>query len=173
MNHFEFYEIPVAFDLDEVALKRKFYELSKKYHPDFHISENEEKQQQVLELSTRNNKAYQVLSDRDKRMEYVLQLNHLLVEGEKYPLAPEFLMEMMEMNEALMDVEDAQQLADIKAQLFSAESTLNKLLSALKTGFDNSEEPDQKQKLLEIRDLYYRKKYLLRIKDSLNTFAAR
>ncbi|MGV8878267.1 MAG: Fe-S protein assembly co-chaperone HscB [Sphingobacteriaceae bacterium] len=173
MNHFEFYGFPVAFDLDEVSLKRKFYELSKKYHPDFHISESEETQQHVLELSTRNNKAYQVLSDHDKRMEYVLQINHLLVEGEKYPLAPEFLMEMMEMNEALMDVEDAQQLADIKAQLFSAESALNNLLSALKTGFDSGEEKDQRQKLLEIRDLYYRKKYLLRIKDSLNTFAAR
>lgn len=173
MNYFEFYEIQIAFDVDEIALKQKFYALSKKYHPDFHISESKEQQQQILELSTYNNKAYQVLSNPNKRMAYVLQLNHLLVEGDKYQLSPDFLMEMMEMNEALMEVEDAHQLANIKGQIATIENQLEEQLKSLTPVFQEARGAERKQSLIEVRDIYYRKKYLLRIKDSLNTFAAR
>ena len=58
MNYFEFYNIPVSFNVDKSALKRTFYANSKKSHPDFYTLESEEKQLEVLELSTLNNKAY-------------------------------------------------------------------------------------------------------------------
>ncbi|HHH50193.1 MAG TPA: Fe-S protein assembly co-chaperone HscB, partial [Saprospiraceae bacterium] len=52
MNYFEFYNIPISFDVDAKALKKIFYANSKKYHPDFYTLENEEKQQEILQLST-------------------------------------------------------------------------------------------------------------------------
>ena len=72
VDYFEFYGLPVTFHPDAAEIKRKFYELSKKYHPDFYINEPEEKQAEVLELSTINNKAYQVLSNPQKRVHYIL-----------------------------------------------------------------------------------------------------
>src|SRR5882757_2028101 len=69
MNYFEFYGIPESFNIEPGTLKKKFYELSKLYHPDFYAGEDEAKQQEILELSTLNNKAYQVLSDPARRME--------------------------------------------------------------------------------------------------------
>src|SRR5579883_1551452 len=78
MNYFEFYNIPESFDPDQAELKRTFYSLSKQYHPDFHANEDEAKQQEILELSTLNNKAYQTLSDPDKRLEYILKLHDLV-----------------------------------------------------------------------------------------------
>ena len=63
MNYFEFYDMPESFTLDEALIKKKFYELSKEYHPDFYANEDEAKQQEILELSTLNNKAYQTLSN--------------------------------------------------------------------------------------------------------------
>ncbi|RYD70944.1 MAG: Fe-S protein assembly co-chaperone HscB, partial [Sphingobacteriales bacterium] len=104
-NYFEFYELPIQFNPDLNAVKAKFYAFSKQFHPDFYANESEEKQQEVLDLSTLNNKAYQVLSDENKRIAYVLQLLGELPDGEKYNLSNDFLMDMMEINEALMEME--------------------------------------------------------------------
>ncbi|MBC8052246.1 MAG: Fe-S protein assembly co-chaperone HscB [Sphingobacteriaceae bacterium] len=176
MNYFEFYDIPVAFNLDEAQVKRKFYELSKTYHPDFYINHTEEKQQEILELSTINNKAYQVLSNPVKRLEYILQLHGQAVEGEKYQLPQEFLMEMMEVNEALMELEfepDQVVLDNTGKKISEIESDLIEELQGLTDSFDKQNNDENENHLLKIKDIYYRQKYLLRIRDSLNKFASR
>jgi molecular chaperone HscB len=176
MNYFDFYAIPESFNIDESLVKRKFYELSKTYHPDFHINDSEEKQQEILELSTVNNKAYQVLSNPQKRLEYILHLHGHVLEGEKYQLPQEFLMEMMDVNEALMELElDADQavLESTKKQIEDIETGLKLNLSALTEGFESKESAEKESLLLKIKDIYYRQKYLLRIRESLNKFATR
>ena len=50
------------------------------------------------------NKGYKTFQNDDETIKYVLQLKGLLEEDEKYELPPDFLMEMMELNEILMDV---------------------------------------------------------------------
>ncbi|MXV53279.1 DnaJ domain-containing protein [Pedobacter sp. HMF7647] len=176
MNYFEFYELPVTFNVDKAAVKKKFYELSKRYHPDFYVNESQDKQQEILELSTLNNKAYQVFSDAEKITHYVLQLNDLIAEGEKYQLPQEFLMDMMDINEQLMELEfDADPVAIAKAtgEVDQFETAIVGEMSNLKQSFDTAGDADKKSILLKIKDLWYRKKYLLRIKDSLNRFASR
>lgn len=176
MNYFELYELPVSFAVDAALLKRKFYELSKKFHPDFYISESSEEQDRVLELSTLNNKAYKVLSDPLKRIEYVLALSNLLAEGEKYQLPQQFLMEMMDVNEAIMEQEfepDAVAIEDIKSQVGEIEAKLFDELKKHTTVFDSEDQEDKKELLLKIKDIWYREKYLLRIRESLSRFASR
>lgn len=173
MNYFEFYDIPESFEIDAVSLKKKFYELSKKYHPDFYAAESAEKQEEVLELSTLNNKAYQVLSNADKRIEYILRQHKLLVEGDKYPLSPDFLMEMMELNEQLIDAEDEATINTIKVSVKEASDSLNEELAQQTQDFSVKTNFDQEIAFKQILDIYYRKKYLLRIQESLNTFATR
>jgi molecular chaperone HscB len=176
VNYFELYELPVSFGIDEGALKRKFYELSKKFHPDFHVSESPEEQERVLELSTLNNKAYQVLTDPLKRIEYVLGLNDLLTEGEKYQLPQSFLMEMMDVNEAIMEQEfepDAAALEQIKAEVGQIEARQFDELKKNTDAFDSEAQEDRTELLLKIKDIWYRQKYLLRIRESLNRFASR
>lgn len=173
MNYFEFYELPESFIVDEKAVKNKFYQLSKKYHPDFYATEDEAKQQEILELSTLNNKAYQVLSNPAKRTEYILQQHGLLADGDKHKLASAFLMEMMEMNEALTEIEDEQSFNALKTQIESMDADLNEELAAATANYETGNEADKQMLLDNIKDIYYRQKYLLRIKDTLNTFAAR
>ncbi|WP_423147321.1 iron-sulfur cluster co-chaperone HscB C-terminal domain-containing protein [Rubrolithibacter danxiaensis] len=175
MNYFELYELPVAFNINEQQVKRKFYELSKKFHPDYFINESEEKQQEILDLSTLNNKAYQVLSSFRKRIEYVLELNNLVAEGEKYQLPQDFLMEMMEVNEALMELElDAgeTELKKVSAQVNTIEKELQGEFEALAAKFDAEPETQRPATLEKIKDIWYRQKYLLRIRNSLNRFAS-
>ena len=176
MNYFEFYSIPVSFYPDEALLKKQFYALSKEYHPDFYAAESDEKQQEVLELSTLNNKAWQTLSSFDKRLHYVLTLEGVLEDGDQYKLPQSFLMDMMEVNEALMDLEmeaNEELFAQLDKQIKAMEDEINQSITEATKTFEDTKAADRQVVLAEIKDLYYRKKYLLRIRDSLNRFAAR
>ncbi len=170
MDYFELYGLPVTFNPDLKLVKQKFYELSKKYHPDFYINESAEKQEEVLELSTINNKAYQVLNDPQRRLHYILVLKGQLADGENYVLPQGFLMDMMDVNEALMELQfepDASKLEEVKGEIDQVEKGLEDELSNLTSSFDTQDPDQQEQALLAIKDLYYRNKYLLRIRESL------
>ncbi|MDO8994504.1 MAG: Fe-S protein assembly co-chaperone HscB [Daejeonella sp.] len=175
MNYFELYDLPLSFQIDNTLVKKKFYELSKRYHPDFYVNESDEKQAEILELSTLNNKAYQVLSDPLKRIEYVLSLNNMLADGDKYVLPQDFLMDMMDVNEALMEMEfdhDELKLAELSSQIDAMEMALFDELKTATDEFDAKAGKDAESILLRIKDIWYRQKYLLRIRESLNKFRA-
>ncbi|MCZ4244391.1 Fe-S protein assembly co-chaperone HscB [Pedobacter punctiformis] len=168
-DYFEFYELPVQFNPDLNAIKAKFYTFSKKYHPDFYANESEEKQEEVLELSTLNNKAYQVLSDPAKRLKYVLELKGIVETDEGYQLPQSFLMEMMEVNEALMDLEfepDAVKLLSLSNEVDAIEQKLADQLAALTKVYDENN-ADADQQLSTIKDIFYRQKYINRIRERL------
>lgn len=168
-DYFEFYELPVQFNPDQNIVKAKFYAFSKKFHPDFYANESEEKQQEVLELSTLNNKAYQTLSNAKKRLKYVLELKGIVATDEGYQLPQSFLMEMMDVNEALMDLEfepDASKLDAVKKDIALIEKQLEDHLDSLLSQFD--EQPEESDNLLpQIKDVYYRQKYITRIRSRL------
>jgi molecular chaperone HscB len=173
INYFEFYDIPESFEPDTALLKKKFYALSKQYHPDFYANEDEAKQQEILEISTINNKAYQTLNDPARRLEYILKQHELVSEGAKPQLPADFLMEMMDLNERLMEVDDAENLASIRAEALAVEDDLTNELKSLTADYETLNDTAKEDRLNSITDIYYRQKYLLRIKESLNTFASR
>lgn len=170
MNYFELYDLPVSFHPDQNVVKHQFYALSKKYHPDFYINESQEKQEEVLELSTLNNKAFQVLKNPQKVLQYVLELKDVISEGENYTLPQSFLMEMMDVNETIMDLQfdaDAAKLEDVKTEIARIEQSLNNELNAQTFQFESQEVSQQQATLASIKDLYYRNKYIQRLKESL------
>lgn len=175
MNYFEFYDLPISFNPDQEVVKQKFYALSKKYHPDFYINEDQAKQDEVLDLSTLNNKAFQVLKDPQKRLNYILQLKNKLGEEENYALPQDFLMDMMDVNEALMDLEfepDPKKIESIKNQVNDLEQDLAKELANLTSTFDAASINEQDSLLGYIKDIYFRNKYLWRIKESIARITA-
>ena len=169
-DYFEFYGLPVQFNPDLNAVKAKFYAFSKQYHPDFYANESEEKQQEVLDLSTLNNKAYQVLSNPKKTLKYVLELKGIVQTDEGYQLPQSFLMEMMDVNEALMDLEfepDAAKFAEVQQEVDSIEAQLQASLNNLLRDFDAH--PASEQEILSgIKDIFYRQKYIDRIRIGLS-----
>ncbi|MBL4677465.1 MAG: Fe-S protein assembly co-chaperone HscB, partial [Mucilaginibacter sp.] len=136
-------------------------------------NEDDEKQQEILELSTLNNKAYQTLSDPNKVLEYVLKLHDLVSEGAKPQLPADFLMEMMDINERLMEIENKEQFGEVSAEVAAIEGDMNEELNALTKDYPTLNDTAKQDRLNEIANIYYRQKYLLRIKESLDTFAAR
>ncbi len=175
MNYFELYDLSVSFILDKNEVKRKFYTLSKKYHPDFYTLESAEKQAEILELSTLNNEAYKVLSDDDRRLKYVLQLNGLLEEEGKNNSMPQgFLMEMMEVNEALMELEfdfDKTIYQQLHNTLIEKENELQQQIQPILDTYEHGTTPVSA--LDKVKSYYYKQRYLLRIRENLNKFALR
>lgn len=174
MNYFEFYEIPVSFLADEKIIKQRYYLNSKKFHPDFFINESPEKQAEVLQLSTFNNEAYRLFTDFDKRVEYVLTLTGQISVTEKHVLSPVFLMEMMDINEQISDLstDNLEAINTMFQTIAGLESDLNNYLQESCAKFDALSSVENSDILADIKDAFYRKKYLLRIKDSLNKFAS-
>ena len=174
MNYFEFYDIPLSFLPDPAQLKRIFYANSKKYHPDFFTQESAEKQDEILELSTLNNQAYQILKNPDQRMKYILQLKGILEEEGQNSIPQDFLMEMMELNEAMMELEfdpSPKALQQVQQNLETQETALYTAIHPLLEQYQDT--PDQEESLNNIKEYYLKKRYLLRIRENLDKFASR
>ena len=80
MTYFQLFEIPVQLKVDRTALSKKFFELSRTYHPDFFTNESDEKQAEVLEKSAILNKAWKTFQSSDATIKYVLMEKKLLTE---------------------------------------------------------------------------------------------
>jgi molecular chaperone HscB len=118
VNHFEVFGLDRKLAIDAAALQRRFYELSRQHHPDFHQGSSEEEQARVLETSARVNAAYRALRDPIARVEYLVRLEEGRetepVDGHgtsrskerdvvKPKAPPELLEEMFEIQETLQD----------------------------------------------------------------------
>jgi molecular chaperone HscB len=173
-NYFTLYHLPVTFKPDQANVKNTYYELSRQYHPDRFAQSEGGEMAEALRMAAMNNEAYKTLKDSDATMAYVLKVNSLLEDEEKYALPPAFLMEMMDINEAISEYEMAPEDEDARQM---AENALNEQLELwedatrlLTERFEKGEKA--RELLLEIKDQYFRKKYLLRIKERIDRFAA-
>jgi molecular chaperone HscB len=161
MNYFELFDIAPSFLPDQALVKKKFYQLSRQYHPDFYGNDSVEEKEKALEMSALVNKAYQTLQNQDLLIKYVLQDQGLLIEDEKYQLSPDFLMEVMDLNEQLMDADEP----EAKTAIRSAIDQLNtQIYEPVKASLENHPGSTLTQeKLLQVKEFYFRKKYLDRI----------
>lgn len=158
MNYFELFEIPVSLVVDTKALSKRFFELQKKYHPDFFGQASDAEKEEALELSSMVNKAWKTFQSQDETVKYVLTEKGLLEEEEKFQLPPDFLMEVMELNELKMDgVDDATLDARVKGLQNEITEEVADILSHY------SETSHGQAELLKVKEWYYKKKYLDRL----------
>src|SRR5688572_19454704 len=108
-DYFAVFELPRKLQLDVEGLRRRFYELSRQHHPDFHQLAGEDEQAASLADSALINRAYRALRDPLARVEYLVAL-----EAGQESRAPaksavprDLLMEMMEVQEALEEAKGA------------------------------------------------------------------
>jgi molecular chaperone HscB len=161
MNYFELFSLPEKPVVDRTVLAKKYFELQRKFHPDYHTDDTEAEQSDILELSSAVNKAFAIFKDDQKTIAYFLQIKGFLEEEEKFSLPADFLMEMMEVNELLDEGETEKVrvlISDTEAQM---DFDFHKIIA-------NCGEKILEPEFLKIKDYYFRKKYLRRILDRLN-----
>lgn len=108
MNYFEVFGLERKLGIDTDALQRRFYELSRRHHPDFHATAPAGEQADALEASARLNAAYRILRDPIGRIDYLIRLEEGRETREgvtvKPQAPPELLEEMFEIQEALAEL---------------------------------------------------------------------
>lgn len=104
-DYFDTFGLARRLEIDAAALQRRFYELSRQWHPDFHQRATPAEQAHALEASARVNAAYRALRDPVARVEYLIRLEEgrQTKEGAtvKPKAPPALLAEMFEIQEAL------------------------------------------------------------------------
>jgi molecular chaperone HscB len=179
MDHFEVFGLPRRLVVDEVALQRDFYELSRRYHPDFHQGASPEKQVRVLETSARVNAAYRALRDPIRRIEYLVRLEEgreTEDSGAVKPKAPPGLLaEMFEIQEALQEAQAggldpaartalAEQRAQLEVRHRAEESRLRGPLSE---AWDSSTPDERPRVLAALEESLATRAYLCTVIDDL------
>jgi molecular chaperone HscB len=148
MNYFELFDLPVSFNVDAAKLRRQF---------DLHKNSG-----------AQSEKAFEVLSDPELTIEYILKIKGLLPADEVYEPDPQFTLEVMDINEELMELE----FDDKREQLMNVEQKTDRLLLKIIEDvtpvLDNySEDTATEEALLQVKEYWYQKKYIQGILDRI------
>lgn len=170
-SYFELFGLPEQYNIDEDELKKAYYKLSRSYHPDYFTLAPQEEKDKAAIMAELINDAYKTLSIKELRIKYILTTNGLMVDGDKSDIDKDFLMEMMEINEAIFELQtmDESEYAEAKEQVMLSidnfEAELNTLGNKAMNAFDQNH--DKATSLESIKEYYLKHRYLLRMKDHL------
>jgi len=107
-THFELFELPVSFDVDLSELNQRYRELQRVVHPDKFVNASDRERLLSVEKAALINEAYQILKTPQRRARYMLELQGVSFDNEKdMALEPAFLMEQIELREALSELSQA------------------------------------------------------------------
>jgi molecular chaperone HscB len=91
--------------VNQADLQKKFYELSRQFHPDRNAGRGQGEQQFALDFTALLNDAYRVLRDPVRRAEYLLKQEGFDIgEQRSSNVPPELLEEVFELNEKLEEL---------------------------------------------------------------------
>ncbi len=121
-NYFQLFGLPVSFALDTELLAERYRRLRQTVHPDLFATAGEREKRLALQASTLVNEAYQILRDPLARASYLLQVRGAGAgDDQETTQDMAFLMEQMELREALAAARQAAEphlvIARVRARL--------------------------------------------------------
>jgi len=104
-NYFELFDLPVSFEIDQSQLAERYRELQRTLHPDKFANAPDRERRMSVQYAAQVNEAYRTLKSPINRARYILELRGVEFNDERdTTLDPAFLMQQMELREALSDV---------------------------------------------------------------------
>lgn len=134
-NYFELFGLPRTYAVDRTVLDQRYRELQRLVHPDRFASAPDQERRVAMQQATQINAAYRALKDDLTRARYLLELRgHRFDDERNTHQDPEFLMEQMELREALGMVREADDpVATLNAILEQVDTRLAALSAELDT----------------------------------------
>jgi molecular chaperone HscB len=157
-NHFALFGLETAYLLDVAGLELRFRVLQQQVHPDNFASANAAEQRVAMQWAVRVNEAFQTLKSPLARGRYLLKLRGVDTLEETNTAMPlPFLMQQMELREALSDLKQSPRAANVEAQLEALQTDLNAqektlfdaLAISLETNLDEAAVTVRKLRFLE------------------------
>ena len=169
MNAFEHFGLPMHYHLDADVLRKRYLALATSLHPDRNQGLAESLAEQ---RSATNNQAYATLRDPEQRLRALLHAYGALdadPEASPTQLPGEFLMEALELNEALQDASTPEEHAAAQQSIATLKTDLDHALETLTLEADqHGYTPDR---LEGLKLLYHKRRYALRLAEQARTFA--
>ena len=137
-NHFAIFDLPVSYEIDVTALAERYRELQRAVHPDRFANASERERREAVQRAADINEAFQTLKSPLQRARYLLQLKGVQFDDQKDTnFDTEFLMEQIELREALAEVKDDPNalsrlntlMMDINARITAMQMDVGKALS--------------------------------------------
>lgn len=128
-DYFAFLNLPKKLRLDEAALEKTFYALSRQFHPDYFMNESDAERLASMERSSLLNDAYRTLREPLQRAKYLLALEGYKEAEKKSPPA-DLLEEVFELNMQVEELKAAKKMGD-EDEIVEARSALEEALSLL------------------------------------------
>ncbi len=166
-DYYEFFALPRNLALDPDDLQKRFYAMSRQFHPDVFTLHSEQEKRYSLEASSILNDAYRVLRDPISRAEYVLkEAGFDIGEQRGKDVPPELLEEVFELNMALDELRSGDE--DVLPQLDQMRHNFVEMLHQIDRDVeeqfrrhDAQATLDQRQAVLsEIRAILNRRRYI-------------
>jgi molecular chaperone HscB len=129
-SHFDLFGLPARFEVDGEALERSYRDIQSKVHPDRFAHAGDAERRASLQWTTRVNEAFRVLKNPVARAKHLLELQGVDVAFETNTAMPQdFLMQQMELREALEAAKSASALDSLRAGLKSEKRQLEKSIA--------------------------------------------
>jgi molecular chaperone HscB len=144
--------------IDEASLQKKFYELSRQFHPDRFASRPPAEQTYALDFTALLNDGYRVLRDPVRRAEYLLKLEGFDIgEQRSKDVPPELLEEVFELNMMLESAPGRDELEQARTKFAGMQSECDGEIAALAGQYDAAPSRDA---LTNLRGVLNRRRYI-------------
>ncbi len=175
-NYYDFFGIDKKLVLDREALQKRFYELSRTWHPDRFSRRGVDEQAEALEATATLNDGYRTLRDPVRRAEYLLtEEGFPIAEQRSKDVPPGLLEEVFELNMSLEELKNGDesarvQLESARENFLMLREAIDKELEGLFRKYDasDSESETAKQALHEIRGVLNRRRYIENLLRDVN-----
>jgi molecular chaperone HscB len=162
-DYFEFFDLPRTLAPDLKDLEKRFYALSRQFHPDLHSRKTPAEREAAEESSAQLNDAWRVLRDPLSRAAYLLKLEGFEIgEQATKDVPPELLEEVFELNMALEELRGG--ATDSLPQLESArqrfEAMRDEIDREIEHKFSEWDAGHHRETLAALRGLLNRRKYI-------------
>jgi molecular chaperone HscB len=167
-DYYHFFSLERKLNVDENELQKRFYELSRQWHPDRFSRKSPQEQAQALEATAILNDGYRTLRNPVRRAEYLLKEEGFPIgEQRSKDVPPELLEEVFELNMMLEELKEGDdsarpQLESAKQNFVGLREGVDRELEALFSKYDAAEPQSEtaKQALHEIRGVLNRRRYI-------------
>jgi molecular chaperone HscB len=129
-SHFDLFGLAAAYALEPEALERSYREIQSRVHPDRFAHAGEAERRASLQWTTRVNEAYRTLKDPVQRARHLLELHGVDVAFEtNTAMPPDFLMQQMELREALEEARNTSALDALRRNLLKEKQSLENAIA--------------------------------------------
>ncbi len=170
-NYFLLLGLPVSFDIDKKTLNHNYHELQKTVHPDKFASASDRERMLSVQKAAQINDALETLKNPQRRSAYLLSLFGIDLGENDSSVDPVFLMEQMELREALSQVEESDDplgklddiLAHVKSRIKAAVMALDTQFQAILA--NDITEQEQQKRLAQVKSETLKMQFLNRLQE--------